>query len=126
MILGIGTDIVEVARIQSSLDRYQKRFLDRLFTVKEQAYCFKYNENESVRRLAGRFAAKEALVKALGIGFSQGLTWLDLEICPDEQGKPVVTYSPKLAEMFDSPTLLITISHCKEYAVAFAIWTKMD
>lgn len=121
MILGIGTDIIEVARIRGCIDRYQKRFLDRLFTPQEQAYCLKYHE--SARHFAGRFAAKEALVKALGTGFRHGLTWLDLEILPNEDGKPCVFYSPKLADLFHSPKLWISISHCHEYATAFAIWS---
>lgn len=120
MILGIGNDIIEVARIKASIERYQTRFLDRLFTPREQGYCL--NRKDPALHFAGRFAAKEAIVKALGTGFSQGLTWLDIEIYNDEKGKPCVTYSPKLAHLFHHPLLHLSISHCQHYATAFAIW----
>jgi holo-[acyl-carrier protein] synthase len=121
MILGVGTDIVEVARIKSILQRYQDRFLNRIFTPNEQAYCLKYQE--PAPHLAGRFAAKEAVVKALGTGFKYGLTWLDIEICHDSEGKPCVIVSPTVTHLFDHPILFISISHCHHYATAFAIRT---
>ncbi len=120
MILGIGNDIIEIDRIKSNIERYQQRFLDRIFTSREQAYCLK--RKEPAIHFAGRFAAKEAIVKALGTGFSQGISWLDIEICNDEKGKPTVIVSPYIAEHFDCPNLSISISHCRDYATAFAIW----
>lgn len=122
MILGIGNDIVEIARIKANLDRYQDRFLNRVFTSHEQDYCL--NRKVPALHLAGRFAAKEAVVKALGTGFSQGLTWTDIEIHNESNGKPFVKCSPKLNEMFNSPLIHISISHCHDYATAMAIITK--
>lgn len=122
MILGIGNDIVEVARIKSILTRYPQRFLDRVFTPHEQQYCLR--RKEPALHLAGRFAAKEAIVKALGTGFSQGLSWLDFEIQNDPKGKPVVAFSPFAKELLGDLNLHISISHCHQYATAFAIWTQ--
>jgi holo-[acyl-carrier protein] synthase len=123
MILGIGNDIIEIERIKENIQRYQQRFLDRVFTSHEQGYCQK--RKVPALHFAGRFAAKEAIVKALGTGFSNGLTWLDIEINNDALGKPFVQLSPKAEKLFDSPTLLISISHCREYATAFAIWSQI-
>jgi holo-[acyl-carrier protein] synthase len=119
MIRGIGIDIIEVARIQAILSRYPERFLKRVFTSNEQAYCFK--RKEPALHLAGRFAAKEAVVKALGTGFRQGLSWLDIEIYHDAQGKPCVALSPLATQMFNHPILDISLSHCHHYATAVAI-----
>lgn len=122
MILGIGNDIVEVARIKAILARHPQRFLDRVFTSHEQDYCLK--RKDPALHLAGRFAAKEAIVKALGTGFSQGLSWLDFEIRNDPKGKPIVALSSFAQELFGDLSLLISMSHCREYATAVAIWTR--
>lgn len=122
MILGIGNDIIEVTRIRAILKRYPQKFLNRVFTSSEQEYCLKHKE--PALHLAGRFAAKEAVVKALGTGFIQGLTWLDIEILPDAKGKPCVVISDTLDGLFSQPILHVSISHCHQYATAFAIWTK--
>lgn len=120
MVLGIGNDIVKVARIKSSIDQYQDRFLNRVFTASEQEYCLA--RKEAALHFAGRFAAKEAVAKALGTGFSGGITWLDIEVVNDEKGKPYLVLSSKLLALFGNPRLSISISHCDEYATAFAIW----
>lgn len=117
---GIGTDIIEVRRIEQAIQKYGQRFLNRLFSEKEQTYCQLHRD--FARHFAGRFAAKESIVKALGTGFRDGISWLDIEIANDSHGRPVVILSAKLQETFDSPQLLISISHCREYATAFAIW----
>ncbi|MBA3815583.1 MAG: holo-ACP synthase [Parachlamydiaceae bacterium] len=116
---GIGTDIIEVKRVEQAIQRFGSRFLDRLFCEEEQIYCNRHKE--SARHFAGRFAAKEAIVKALGTGFRDGVTWLDITISNDPLGKPIVTFSNALKQKFNSPTILISISHCREYATAFAI-----
>ena len=121
MILGIGSDIIEISRVNLAIQRQGQRFLDRLFSQEEQDYCHRHQE--SARHFSGRFAAKEATVKALGTGFREGITWLDIVISNDHHGKPIVTLSPALQEMFHSPIILISISHCKEYAMAFATHT---
>lgn len=114
---GLGSDIIEVERIEASIQKHGARFLDRLFTPEEQAYCNLFRD--AARHYAGRFAAKEAIAKALGTGFGDHLSWLDIEILNDEQGKPI----PHLPERLLKGTLELTISHCKAYALAVAIIT---
>lgn len=120
MIRGLGNDIIEVKRIAASIAKYDKRFLDKLFTVEEQEYCLKYRD--AARHFAGRFAAKESIAKALGTGFGHRLSWLDIEIQNDENGKPLVVLSNHANVSFNHPYIFIAISHCKEYANAVAIW----
>lgn len=120
MIRGIGNDIIEIERIKKNIEHHGERFLNRIFTQTEQNYCLKHRE--SARHFAGRFAAKEAIVKALGTGFRSGITWTDIEICNDESGKPSVNFSEKLLHLFGSLRFLVTISHCQSYATAVAIW----
>lgn len=119
MVKGIGNDIVAVERIAHAVERYGQRFLDRVFTKREQEYCL--GKAGAKRHLAGRFAAKEAVVKALGTGFSNGLTWQDVEVVNDAYGKPVVTLSLAARQRFHDPVILLSISHCREYAAAVAI-----
>lgn len=118
---GIGTDIIEIDRIEKAIAKYQQRFLDRIFTQNEQAYCLKHRT--ASRHFAGRFAAKEAIVKALGTGFHNSVSWLDIEIINDASGKPVVHLSPHLNTLFKHPHILLSISHCHQYATACAIYT---
>lgn len=111
--LGIGNDIIEIERIRKSLQKHGQRFLDKLFTKTEQTYCQRHAD--PVPSYAGRFAAKEAVVKALGTGFNGQIGWLDIEIINDEAGKPEVWIQSEPAE------ILVSISHCKAYATAVAI-----
>ena len=78
MIVGSGIDLVEIARIQQSVARFGPRFLDRVFTAPEQAYCLR--KRNAAESLAARFAAKEAAAKALGTGISRGVNWLEIEV----------------------------------------------
>lgn len=119
-ILGIGTDIIEIDRIQHNINRYESRFLNRIFTLREQEYCMK--RKYPALHFAGRFAAKEAVVKALGTGFSQNISWTDIEVSNDEFGKPLVVLSPHVNALFNFPLLHLSISHCRQYATAFAVW----
>lgn len=119
MILGLGNDIISVTRIQDVIARRGKTFLDRTFTSHEQEYC--ETHRESFRNYAGRFAAKEAIVKALGSGFSGGISWLDLEIRNNAAGKPEVFLSPKLQQIVGNNKIFISISHCDAYAAAVAL-----
>ena len=90
MIVGSGIDLVEIARIQRSMERFGSRFLDRVYTEAEQEYCRrKHNAAES---FAARFAAKEAAAKALGTGISQGVSWLDIEVVRNPGGKPELRF----------------------------------
>lgn len=117
---GLGSDIIEVSRIDESIKRYGSRFLDRIFTRSEQQYCSRHRD--AGRHFAGRFAAKEAIVKALGTGISISISWLDIEISNNAAGKPVVIFSKKVNDEFQEPQFELSISHCKEYALAVAIW----
>ncbi len=119
MIKGIGTDIIEIERIKLAIERHGNRFLNRVFTSKEQLYCLQHNFSSV--HFAGRFAAKEAIVKALGLGFRKGISWLDIEIINDSNGKPHVILSDQLKALDPSVSILVSISHCRTYATAFAI-----
>ena len=122
MIRGIGTDIIEVSRIRGSIERFADRFLERLFTDKERRYCASHPFQE--RHYAGRFAAKEAIAKALGTGIGADLSWHDMEIVNDAAGKPMMVPSPRLAERLGKSTIVLSISHCHHYATATALWTR--
>jgi holo-[acyl-carrier protein] synthase len=119
-ILGLGNDIIEIERVRKAVDRHGDRFFARIFTMKEQEYCLKHND--SIPRFAGRFAAKEAIAKAFGTGLGEEISWHDIEVLNDPNGKPEVFFSASLKKRFNNPTVLISISHCKSYANAVAIW----
>lgn len=121
-IRGVGTDIIEIDRISHNLTQYGKKFLNRIFTQEEQAYCERFHY--SARSYAARFAAKEAVVKAIGTGFIEGITWLDIEIRNDPQGKPYVILSEDLNARFNSPKIDISLSHSRDFATAVAIWSE--
>ena len=118
-ITGIGTDIIMVERIKEILIRHPEHFPERHFTLAEQAYCNKFKDNS--QNYAGRFAGKEAIAKALGTGFGEHLSFLDIEIKNDESGKPYAILSEKAHKYFGPVKILLSISHCKEYATATAI-----
>lgn len=120
LILGIGNDIIEIDRIRSSIDNHGYRLLSRLFTVKEQDYCLKHKD--PIPHFAGRFSAKEAIVKALGTGFGEHASWLDIEILNDKAGKPYVQFSAKLQDRLKNSSMQLSISHCQLYVTAVAIW----
>jgi holo-[acyl-carrier protein] synthase len=115
-ILGIGTDIIEVARLEKAIARYGDKFLQRIFTHKEQAYCKKYKD--AGRHFAGRFAAKEAAVKALGTGINRHVGWLDIEILNDVQGRPHLFFSERVLQLAGEVNVHLSLSHCRAYATA--------
>jgi holo-[acyl-carrier protein] synthase len=119
---GCGIDIIEIDRIRESITRHGQHFLDRLFT-REQDYCLKHSD--AAPHFAGFFSAKEAIVKALGTGFGEYAHWLEIEIVHDTLGKPTVQLSQTLQQHFHSPMIMISISHCKQYATAIAIRKQM-
>ncbi len=121
-ILGIGTDIVEIERIRDSLKEFKEKFLERICTEKERAYCLQHKD--PAPQLAARFAAKEAIAKALGTGIGKTLSWQDIEIQSTKEGKPEAALSPQAAKAFDHPQILLSMSHCKEYATAVAVLIK--
>lgn len=121
MILGLGTDIIEIDRMRGSIERHGIHFLNRLFSQKEQDYCYRFQDPSP--HFAGRFAAKEAVAKALGTGFGSELAWHDIEIINNELGKPVVFLSENIKKKYKSPQIHLSISHCTTYATATAILT---
>lgn len=119
MILGVGTDIVEIQRVMGACMRWPK-FKTRLFTQEEWEYC---GEGENYPSLAARFAGKEAVAKALGTGV-RGFQWTEIEILNDLAGAPYVTLHGKAAEVAKDKgveQIMISLSHSKDYAVAHAI-----
>ncbi len=118
---GLGTDIIEIERIRQSIERHGQHFLDRLFTQREQDYCYKFKD--PVPHFAGRFAAKEAITKALGTGFGAEVSWHDIEVLGDEKGKPEVHFSEAVKKHFHNPRVLVSISHSTTHATAVAIWS---
>lgn len=96
MIVGTGIDLTEIPRIQQSLDRYGARFLHRIYTEREQAYCMR--KRNAAESLAARFAAKEAAAKALGTGISHGVNWLEIEVVREPSGRPTLAFHGRAAE----------------------------
>ena len=125
MIAGIGVDMVDVARIQAMLDRYGERFLRRVYTEEESAYAL--SGANMAERLAGRFAVKEAMMKALGTGKSQGILWKDVETVRGRSGKPEVHLhgqAVKWAKLRGGGAVHVSITHDGGKAVAFVILEK--
>ena len=125
MIVGLGTDIVEIPRIGRIIERHGELFLNRVFTDDEIRYC--QHRKESYPHFAGRWCAKEAVMKVLGTGFMWGVGWRDIEITNERSGKPHVTLhggALDLADGMDVDRMLISISHCRAYATATAIATR--
>ena len=122
MIVGTGIDLIEVPRITAAIDRYGKRFLQRVFTEGEIRYCeSKANRNE---RFAARFAAKEAGMKALGTGWSRGIRWRDLEVRRQPGGRPTLAFHGRAAEVAGSlgvGNVSLSLTHTQEQAFAEVI-----
>ena len=122
MILGIGIDIIEVARIQASHKRFGGRFLNRVLHPAEIAYCLTHKKPAPF--IAARFAAKEAISKAFGTGIGAALGWRDMEIRRKESGEPFVVLHGKGEKLFaarGAKQLLVSLSHTKDYAAATAV-----
>lgn len=127
MIIGLGTDIVEIDRVRNMIDRHGNSFLDRCFTPAEIAYADKHRD--AAVRFAGRWAAKEAVVKVLGTGFVKGITFHDIEVLPLGTGQPRIELSGGAAQIacqMGIGCVLITISHAKLYATATAVGIAGD
>src|SRR5207248_335955 len=122
MILGIGIDIIEVARIQASYERFGERFLKRILHPGEISYCLSHKAPAPF--LAARFAAKEAISKAFGTGIGAELGWQDMEVCRKESGEPFVILhgaGQKLLQTRGARVVLISLSHTQQHATAVAI-----
>ena len=122
MILGIGVDIVEVDRIRRAVERYGDRFVGRVFTGAEAAYCRRCAHPD--QRFATRFAAKEAALKALGVGWAQGLRFVDVVISNNDLGAPSVTFGGRaleLARELGVERIHVSLSHHRRFAIAQVI-----
>ena len=120
--IGLGNDILEIKRIREAIESQGERFIKRLFTPKEQAYCSKFKD--PIPHYAARFSAKESIAKALGTGFGEKISWHDIEIVNYRQGKPEVFFSDKLKKTFKKPLVILSISHCKLYVATVALRVK--
>ncbi|SPN73457.1 Holo-[acyl-carrier-protein] synthase,4'-phosphopantetheinyl transferase,3-oxoacyl-[acyl-carrier protein] reductase,holo-[acyl-carrier-protein] synthase,4'-phosphopantetheinyl transferase superfamily [Chlamydia serpentis] len=117
-IIHTGTDIIEISRIRNALSVHGKRLLNRIFTEREQTYCLQ--KTDPVPSLAGRFAGKEAVAKALGTGIGGVVAWKDIEIFIIGQ-RPEVALPLRVYAEIGITKVILSISHCKQYAVATAI-----
>jgi holo-[acyl-carrier protein] synthase len=122
MIVGTGIDLAEIGRIQQSIARYGSRFLNRIYTAAEQAYCLrKRNSGES---FAARFAAKEAGAKALGTGISHGVGWLEIEVARERGGRPTLVFHGRAAEraaQMGVVHIALSITHTTGLAMASVV-----
>lgn len=127
MIISIGIDIIEVARVREVLRR-TPRFAVRVFTERERGYCDKRGEAAAAQHYAARFAAKEAAFKALRTGWSGGLTWHDIEVINADTGAPVLHIHGQAQQLFSQSganAAHISISHTTEHAIAQVIFEKI-
>lgn len=123
MVIGIGIDIIEIDRIKNSIDRFGNSFLNKIYTDKEISYCSQ--KNNSYQHYAARFAAKEAVYKALTTGWEKGLSWQNIEITNEDNGMPVVALNGKLESFLsDGKKLKISLSHSRDYVACVAIIYK--
>jgi holo-[acyl-carrier protein] synthase len=122
MITGSGIDAVEIGRIQHAMDRYGKRFLDRVYLAAEQAYCLR--KRKSAESFAARFAAKEAAAKALGTGISFGVSWLEIEVVREPSGRPSLRLHGRAAQIAGRLGVVrssLSLTHTSEVAVASVV-----
>lgn len=122
MILGTGTDLIEIQRVQTSIDRFGDRFLARVYSAGEIAYC--QRKKNAAESFAARFAAKEAAAKALGTGISRGVSWREFEVTRELSGRPGLRLNGRAAEIaaeLGIKALSLSLTHTRELALAFVI-----
>ena len=119
MVKGIGVDIIEIQRVRESIAKTDKLFIEKVFTEGEVAYCV--GKHDAAQHFAARFAAKEAVSKALSTGWTGSFRWKDVEISNDLLGRPEVTLHGQLKETLGTATVLISLSHSLTHVVAMAI-----
>jgi holo-[acyl-carrier protein] synthase len=122
MVLGMGTDMVEIERVKASIDRFGDRFLERVFTEGEIAYCRR--KKQPAESFAARFAAKEAGAKALGTGISHGISWKEIEVRREQGQRPMLHFSGRageLAKAMGVRRVQLSLSHSRELAIAVAL-----
>jgi holo-[acyl-carrier protein] synthase len=123
MIVGLGVDIAEIDRIESAMRRHGHSFVERIFTPAEIAYCERHRNQ--AERFAGRFAAKEAAMKALGTGWAHGVRWVDIEVVRERGGKPALKLSGvslEIAGRLGVKNIALTITHSGNTALALVIF----
>jgi holo-[acyl-carrier protein] synthase len=123
MILGTGIDMVEIARVARSIERYGSRFLERVYTPDEIAYCHRKRRN-AAESFAARFAAKEAAAKALGTGIGFGITWREIEVGREPAGRPLLLLHGRAAEIAASIGVrrsALSITHTETQSTALVI-----
>ena len=123
MIIGLGIDLEEVERVQGAIERQGERFLKRIYTAKERAYCEQFKDK--YERFAGRFAVKEAAMKALGTGWSRGVRWVDIEVVRLPGRRPTLELkgeARKIADKLGVKNIAISISHTSKQAWAQVIF----
>ena len=122
MIVGTGVDITEVTRVRAAIERFGDRFLRRVFTPAEIAYCASKRNN--VERLAARFAAKEAALKALGTGLRHGITWQNVEVRRQPGSRPTIAFSgvaSEFASRLGVKHISLSLSHTADQAIAMVV-----
>jgi holo-[acyl-carrier protein] synthase len=122
MVIGVGTDLMEIARIQQSIARFGDRFLHRVFTPSEIAYC--QRKKNAAESFAARFAAKEAAAKALGTGISYGVSWLEIEVTREPSGKPGLALTGRAAQRareIGVTRTSVSLTHSRETALAVVV-----
>lgn len=122
MIIGTGIDLVNIERIEHLMARWGALFWSRVFTEREIARC--QQQARPSECFAIRFAAKEAFLKAIGLGFRKGIHWTDIEVVNDPMGKPSLSLHRKAKELFQTLRIrqaLLTLSHDRPYAVAHVL-----
>jgi holo-[acyl-carrier protein] synthase len=123
MVIGIGIDIIEIDRVKKSVDEFGDAFLKKIFTPREVEYCLA--KSNKYQHLAARFAAKEAVYKALSTAWDEGLSWQNIEILNEINGMPIVRLSGKLKDFLSvDKSLKISISHSRDYVAVVAIIDK--
>jgi len=115
----VGIDLVETQRIKLAMDRYGERFTARVFTPWEIEYCL--SKINPALSFAGRFAVKEAVFKAIGTGFAEGVKWTSVEVVNDRRGQPQVRLGRGIRNHIGNKKIIISLSHTSEYAVASAM-----
>jgi holo-[acyl-carrier protein] synthase len=122
MVVGVGTDLIEIARVAQSIERFGERFLVRVFTPSEIAYC--QRKKNAAESFAARFAAKEAGAKALGTGISRGVGWLELEVGREPGGRPLLQLSGRAAERAHEMgvrKVSLSLTHSRDVALAVVV-----
>jgi holo-[acyl-carrier protein] synthase len=119
MIESVGIDLVDIKRIKVAIDRYGERFTHRVFTPWEIEYCL--SKIDPALSFAGRFAVKEAVFKAIGTGFAEGVKWTSVEVVNDRKGQPQVRLGRAIRNHIGDKKIVISLSHTSEYAVASAL-----